>query len=99
MLLILNLATPKIKFKNRITILVLAFVAFLVFNLLRIFILSLFASSDYSFFGITHKVFWYVGSTIILVGIWFTEVKFFKIKEIPFYSDLKFLYKKTKLGK
>ena len=99
LLLILNLATPKIKFKNRITILVLAFIAFLAFNLLRIFILSLFAIYDFSFFDITHKVFWYVGSTIILAGIWFAEVKFFKIKGIPFYSDLNFLYNKTKLGK
>ena len=47
----------------------------------------------FSFFDITHKVFWYFISTIFVVGIWFIEIKIFKIKEIPFYSDLNLLYK------
>ena len=38
------------------------------------------------------EVLWYLGSTLFVIGIWFIEVKLFKIKEIPIYSDIKFLY-------
>jgi hypothetical protein len=31
--------------------------------------------------------------------IWFAEVKFFKIKETPFYSDFRFLHKHSVLNK
>jgi len=100
LLLILNLSTPKIKIRSRIKILLLAFGSFLVLNVLRIFFLSLIAVSGSSFFDITHKLFWYALSTIFVVAIWFVEVKKFKIKAIPFYSDFKFLIEKTKgLGK
>ena len=93
LLLILNLATPKMKLKKRINILLFTFGIFLFFNLLRIFILAFLAISGSSYFDVTHKVFWYSLSTIFVVGVWFAGVKLFKIKEIPFYSDLKFLYK------
>jgi len=96
LLLILNLSTPKIKIKKRIKILLLAFASFLIVNILRIFFLSLFAVSGSSFFDITHMIFWYALSTIFVVAIWFAEVKAFKIKDIPFYSDLRFLYKHTR---
>ena len=93
LLTILNLATPKIKLKKRINMLLLAFAIFLVLNLLRIFLLSFLAISGSSYFDVTHILFWYSLSTIFVVAIWFAEVKLFKIKEIPFYSDLRFLYK------
>ena len=96
LLLILNLSTPKIKIKKRIKILLLAFASFLIVNILRIFFLSLFAVSGSGFFDITHKIFWYALSTIFVVAIWFAEVKVFKIEDIPFYSDLRFLYKHTR---
>ena len=96
LLLILNLTTREIALKKRARILLWAFGAFLVLNILRIFALSLFVISGSSFFDITHRIFWYALSTIFVVAIWFTEVKFFKIKAIPFYSDVKFLYKNLK---
>ena len=97
LLLILNLATRKIALKKRIKILLWAFGAFLLLNVLRIFCLSLMAVSGSSSFDITHRIFWYTLSTIFVVAIWFSEVKFFKIKAIPFYSDMKFLYKKIRI--
>ena len=99
LLLILNLSTPGLKLKTRIYAIVFSFVFFLIINILRIFVLSLVAVSGSSFFGITHKVFWYLISTLFVVGIWFAEVKLFKIKEIPIYSDLKNLYNKSALSK
>lgn len=91
LLLILNLSTPKIKLQKRLNIIFLSFVAFLVINILRIFLLSIMAFSGSSLFDITHRLFWYLGSVVFVVGIWFFMVKSFKLKEIPFYSDIKFL--------
>jgi len=92
LLLILNLSTPKINFKKRILILFFSFSLLLLLNILRIFFLSALLISGNSLFDITHKIFWYAGSTIFVAGIWFLSVKLFKIKEIPFYSDIKSLY-------
>jgi exosortase/archaeosortase family protein len=99
LLLILNLTTRGIKLEKRVKMIAFAFSSFLVINILRIFVLSIIAISGSSFFDITHKLFWYALSTIFIVAIWFAEVRIFKIKEIPFYSDLKFLYKKTGMNK
>lgn len=99
LLTILNLATPNIKFKKRIHMLLIAFGIFLSLNLLRIIILSFLAISGSSFFDVTHRIFWYSLSTIFVVAIWFWEVKSFRIREIPFYSDIKFLYKNSRLKK
>jgi len=99
LLSILNLSTPKIKLKKRIKMIFLSLGIFLIINILRIFLLGVFFIKGYSFFSIAHELFWYFGSTILVVAIWFAEVKLFKIKEIPIYSDVKFLYNKTNLKK
>jgi exosortase/archaeosortase family protein len=96
LLSILNLSTPKIKLQKRVKMIFLSFGIFLIINILRIFLMSVLFMSGSSFFDITHRLFWYIGSIVFVVGIWFSEVKLFKIKEIPFYSDIKFLYKQSK---
>lgn len=96
LLLMLNLSTPGIAIKKRIILSIISFLAFLVLNISRIFLLSLMLFSGSNFFDITHKVFWYSISTILVVLIWFTSVKLLKIKGIPFYSDLRYLFKKTR---
>ncbi len=77
----------------------LAFASLLILNILRIFFLSLMVINDSVWFWITHMFFWYVLSTVFVLGIWFLEVKLFKIKQTPFYSDLKFVYKNSSLKK
>jgi len=96
LLFVLNLAIPKIKLKNRIKMIAFAFITFLIVNLIRIIVLSFMALSDSTFFAITHQLSWYLLSIVIVVGIWFAEVKIFKIKHLPFYSDMRFLYKSIK---
>ena len=91
LLLILNLSTPKIKLDKRIKILLISFLLLLIINIFRIFIMTFFYITNFYFFDITHKIFWYGLSTLFVVLIWFSEVKYFKIKEIPIYSDIKFL--------
>jgi exosortase/archaeosortase family protein len=96
LLLILNLSVPNIKIKKRIKMILISFTALLILNLIRIFTLSLVFISGNPMFDLAHRLFWYIGSTVFVVGIWFAEVKFFKIKEIPFYSDFKNLLRLSK---
>ena len=101
-LLILNLSTPNILLKKRLKIIVESFLALLIINLLRIFVLSIMYVSGSGLFDVTHKIFWYFANGLFVVGIWFFMVKSFKIKEMPFYSDIKFfmsLKKKAKKSK
>ena len=70
-LLILNLSIPNIKWKKRLVMVGFAFGTFLIINILRIFLLSIMYVSESSFFDVTHKVFWYLGSTLFVVLIWF----------------------------
>ena len=99
LLLVLNLSILKIKLSDRLKMISLSFLALFIINVLRIFILSTMLLSNFTLFVISHKIFWYLLSTVFVVGIWFWEVKLFKIKEIPFFSDFKFLYKNSLLRK
>ena len=91
LLTILSLSTPEIKIKKRIKALIISYFAFLIINLIRIFVLGIMFVEGSSALDVAHKAFWYLGSTLFVISIWFAEVKYFKIKEIPFYSDIKFL--------
>jgi len=95
LLFLLNLSVPKIKINTRLKMIFSSFGILLLLNVFRIFLLSLLAFSGSAYFDIAHKLFWYVLSTIFVVGIWFWEVYYFKIKEIPFYEDLKMLYRNS----
>jgi len=94
-LLILNLSIPNVGWKKRLGMVGFSFGIFLIINILRIFLLSIMFVSGSAFFDITHKIFWYLGSTLFVILIWFLEVKVFNLKQIPFLTDLKILYKKS----
>lgn len=99
LLLVLNLSTPGIHVKKRLTMIVLSFLILLIINILRIFFLSLLYLKGSSLFDITHIFFWYFVSIIFVILIWFAEVKLFKIKQVPFYSDINYFYKLSILKK
>lgn len=90
LLFILNLATPGVKPDKRIKILLLSFASIFVMNTLRI--LLLIAINQTAYFQAVHWFFWYVLSTIFVIAIWVFITMRFKIKKIPVYEDLKFLY-------
>ena len=92
LLLILNLSTPNIVLKKRLKIILESFLALLIINILRIFFLSIMYISGSGLFDVTHKIFWYFANIFFIIGIWFFMVKSFKLKEIPFYSDIKFFF-------
>ena len=95
-LLFLNLTTPKIKLKTRIYTILASFITFFLINVIRIFYLSILYLNEASYFEILHKIFWYAGSTLFVVGIWIAIIQIWKIEEIPIYSDLKKIYQKIK---
>jgi len=99
LLFALNLSVPDISLKQRAKMLCFSFLSLLVLNILRIFALILVLFYGASFFDITHKFFWYFVSTLLVVLIWFIEVKIFKLKQIPVYSDINYLYSMTKSKK
>ena len=99
LLLILNLSTSKIKIENRLRIIIESFLALLIINRHHSCFLHI---SGSNLFDITHKIFWYFANILFVVGIWFLMVRNYKLKEIPFYSDLRFfieLKKKAKKSK
>ena len=63
-------------------------------NILRLVILIVLIINKSIAFDITHKVFWYGVSTIYVVLIWVVTIFIFRIKEIPFISDVKFILSK-----
>ncbi|MEM4271672.1 MAG: pacearchaeosortase [Candidatus Pacearchaeota archaeon] len=91
LLLILNFATPMPP-KTRINSIIFLIFSFLVFNIIRLVAFSILFINGYEYFGILHKMMWYFGSTLLVVLLWFANVYFFKIKAIPAYTDLKYLY-------
>ncbi len=90
-LLILNLAVPMER-KKRIYSIIFSALILYVLNILRITVFSLFYYYNVPFVDLTHKFFWYGLSIIFVVVLWFLVVKTFKIKQIPAYSDIKFIY-------
>lgn len=94
LLFILNLSTPEIKIQKRINIILFSFSTLLILNILRITTLAFLINTE--IFTIIHLIFWYVLSTIFVVGIWLFSIKIFSIKKIPIYSDIIFIYKNLK---
>ena len=94
LLFILAMSIPNVKISKRILLILFSFAVLLLVNSIRILLMGIVAQTIY--FESLHMFFWYVLSTIFVVGIWFLSVKLFKIKEIPVYSDVKYLIEKTK---
>ena len=94
LLFILNLSTPAIQFKNRAKILLISFLSLFVLNIVRILILL--AVNKTTYFQPLHEFFWYAISTIFVIAIWIFTIKHYKIKQIPVYDDVLYLYKLIK---
>lgn len=97
LLLILVLLTKEIKLVTRIKMILLGFLLLYIFNILRIGLL-VFLDLNYGVqaFESVHMLFWNLFSGAFVAVIWIVLVSIFKIKDIPIYSDLKYLYKKSK---
>jgi len=98
LLLILSLTTP-MKIKKRLQSLLFLFSSFLTINILRIFIFSIIFLHWMTVFNILHMATWYFLSAVFVFVLWIVNINIFKIKEIPVYTDFKFLLGIIKKGK
>ncbi len=92
----LNLLTP-ISPKKRFYSLLTSGVALLLFNIMRITIISSLYIKQIPYADLIHLSFWYFFNLLFILILWFGITKLFKIKTIPVYSDFKTilrLYKK-----
>jgi len=59
-------------------------------NIARIVILVfVYLNFGKNYFDLVHIVFWHVVSTIFVAAVWIALVEWYKIKQIPVYSDIK----------
>ncbi len=86
LLLILNLTTP-MDIGKRVKSILFLFVSFLVINIIRIVVFAMIVFVGYRYFDVAHMLTWYIGSTAIVVLVWFLNVWIFKIDGIPVYTD------------
>ena len=69
-------------------------------NLLRIIILIVLdVEFGKDYFDAVHLIFWNFVSGVYIALVWIFLVKKFKVSKIPYYSDLKYFYKKSFLRK
>jgi exosortase/archaeosortase len=87
LLLILNLTTP-MHISKRIKSIIFLLFSFLIINITRIVIFGMLFSKGFKYFDLAHELVWYIGSTLIVVVVWFSNVWLFKIKDIPIYTDM-----------
>jgi exosortase/archaeosortase family protein len=98
LLLILNLTLP-MKLKTRVYSILFSIILLFILNTMRILVLAVLLVNNSQFFSFTHKLFWYVLSTVFVVGIWLFTAFLFRIKQIPVYSDIKYLIRSIKVKK
>jgi len=91
LLALLNLTTPGIKALKRVGIFLYGASILLVFNIIRIFLLSIALVSGVVFYDVLHILIWYVFSVLVVVMIWLFSIKRFKIVGIPILSDIIYL--------
>ncbi|MEK6855451.1 MAG: pacearchaeosortase [Nanoarchaeota archaeon] len=87
LLLILNLSTP-MKINKRIKSIAFLLIGFLLVNVIRIVIFIFIAISGQQYFDVAHRIMWHFVSSVLVVLIWFVNVRIFNIKEIPVYTDV-----------
>jgi len=95
LLLILNFSTP-MSFRKRVYSLLFSFSLLFAINIARIVILLLIFTASENLFYRIHFITWFFLSSLVVFLIWIFTIRIFKIKEIPVYSDIKFLAKATK---
>jgi exosortase/archaeosortase family protein len=93
-LLLLTVFTKDIKFLIRLKIFLIGSLTLFIVNIIRILVLIfVLERSGLSSFEQTHNFFWIFFGSLIVALIWIYLTKYYKIKSIPLYSDLKYLLK------
>ena len=96
LLTLLILLTKDLTWMKRIEMFIMGSLAILAFNLFRIELLLWFFFKFEGAYPVMHLLFWKFLSTIFVFILWIALIKYFKVKSIPIYSDLKFILSKIK---
>lgn len=98
-LFLLNLSTPGVEIGRRLRVLFLSFLSFLSFNVARILALIWLHFNGSSFFDDVHWFLWHFMSTLLVVGIWFFQIRRLGDGKVPVFSDVKFLIGRIRGGR
>jgi exosortase/archaeosortase family protein len=92
LLALLILTTKDIGLKKSIKMFLIGALLIFVMNLLRITLLVMaVVNMGLNWFNAIHMLFWYIISTFYVLLIWIFLIRFYKVKNIPIYSDIKYL--------
>jgi hypothetical protein len=97
LLITLNLATPMNPGK-RLKSLAFLILSFLALNSIRIPLFAALYIGGFRYFNFSHYLFWYLGSTVIVILLWFLSIRLFRIYNIPLYTDIKALVRELRKG-
>jgi len=96
-LLVIILLTKDIKLKTRINLFLLGSLLILILNIIRIEILIyILMKYGSNLFRAARESFWMLISGVYVAIVWLFLAWKFKIKAIPVYSDLKYIFEKLK---
>lgn len=95
LLLALNFSVP-LETKKRIESLIFLLGGFFIINVARIIIFAFLYLSGFKYFDLAHELSWNFLSTLLIVLIWFTNVRIFNIDSLPIYSDFKYILRSMK---
>lgn len=96
-LTILTLTTKGVKPLTRLKALLTSYSLLLLLNITRILVLIfIYIFISEQLFHTLHLIFWHILSTVFVLLIWIVTIKLYKIKHIPFYSDIIYLLEKAK---
>jgi exosortase/archaeosortase family protein len=96
LLFLLVIFTKDLGLKKSLRIFGLGSLLILVMNVIRVDILIiLFIEASERWFETIHMVFWKFLAGIYVALVWIALTRYYKVKEIPIFSDLKELYKKS----
>lgn len=96
LLALLILLTKGMSWMRRIELFVWGSLGILAFNIFRIELLLLFFFNVSSAYSTLHLLFWKFLSTLFVFLLWIMMTKRFKIRNVPIYSDLKYILSKFK---
>ena len=100
LLMLLVLLTKDIRPLTRLKMFFLGSLIILIVNTIRVVILLLILSyRNQNLFETVHIAFWMLIGSIIVALTWIYLVKRYKVRSIPVYSDLKYLFQQTKIYK
>ncbi len=89
LLLVLFLSLSTMSPKARLRAILTALTALFTLNITRILFLA--SIANYPSFETIHWIFWHIVSTIFVVAIYIATIRYYKIKQLPIISDLKYL--------